>query len=166
MYQPGFESADTSVSACVPFYGVYDFTDRNGVYRNPGLMRLLESRVMKASRTEAADAYDRASPLSRVRADAPPFCIIHGDRDTLVPVDEARRFADALRAVSTSSVSYAEIRGAQHAFELFPSLRTTFVIHGVERFLAHCYSRYLAGAAGKSQDAPPNLAEPEARMAG
>src|SRR5690349_8356251 len=23
-FQPGFEDADTSVSACVPFYGVYD----------------------------------------------------------------------------------------------------------------------------------------------
>src|SRR5262249_18442020 len=27
-YQPGFEHVDTSVRACVAFYGVYDFTDR------------------------------------------------------------------------------------------------------------------------------------------
>lgn len=152
-YQPGFESADTSVSACVPFYGVYDFTDRNRVYRNPGLAEVLESRVMKASRAEAPEAYEKASPLSRVQAAAPPFFIIHGDMDTLVPVDEARRFADALRRQSTSPVVYAEISGAQHAFEIFPSLRTTFVIHGVERFLAHCYSKYLAKA--------PRSAQPE-----
>jgi hypothetical protein len=37
---------------------------------------------------------------------------------------------------------YAEIPGAQHAFEIFPSLRSTFVIQGVERFLAWVYSRY------------------------
>lgn len=147
-YQPGFESADTSISACVPFYGVYDFTDRHGVYRNPGLERLLESRVMKASRAEAPQAYEKASPLSRVHVDAPPFFIIHGDLDTLVPVEEARHFAAALRRLSLNPVVYAEIRGAQHAFEIFPSLRTTFVIHGVERFLAYWYSRYLTKATG------------------
>ena len=27
-YQPGFEHADTSVQAAVPFYGIYDFTNR------------------------------------------------------------------------------------------------------------------------------------------
>jgi len=29
-FQPGFESVDTSVHACVPFYGVFDFLDRAG----------------------------------------------------------------------------------------------------------------------------------------
>ena len=30
-YQPGFEAVDTTVQACVPFYGVYDFTNRDGI---------------------------------------------------------------------------------------------------------------------------------------
>jgi acetyl esterase/lipase len=163
-YQPGFESADTSVSACVPFYGVYDFTNRHGIYRNPGLAQLLEARVMKASLKENPEAYEKASPMSRVHQAAPPFFIIHGDLDTLVPVDEARRFAAALRELSQSTTVYAEIRGAQHAFEIFPSLRTTFVIHGVERFLAYCYSDYLKGVAAaaamgiaehQEQESPP-----------
>ena len=82
--------------------------------------------------------------MSRVHADAPPFFVIHGDRDTLVPVAEARRFTrDAPRGRSACRSSYAEIPGAQHAFEIFPSLRTTFVVHGVERFLAWLYSAYL-----------------------
>jgi acetyl esterase/lipase len=164
-YQPGFETADTSVNACVPFYGVYDFTDRNSIYRNRGLMRLLELRVMKASRTEALEAYHKASPFSRVRADAPPFFIVHGDLDTLVPVDEARRFAAELRQLSTNPVVYAEISGAQHAFEIFPSLRTTFVVHGVERFLAYCYSRYLKAMSKDAAVAPAEVAAGE-RLAG
>jgi acetyl esterase/lipase len=81
--------------------------------------------------------------MSRVHAGAPPFFVVHGDRDTLVPVAEARRFTEALRGAITAPVAYAEIPGAQHAFELFPSLRTTFVVHGVERFLAWLYSAYL-----------------------
>jgi acetyl esterase/lipase len=142
-YQPGFEHVDTSVAGCVAFYGVYDFTDRHGHYRNPGLGRLLERYVMKQRLRHAREAFEKASPMSRVHEAAPPFFIVHGDRDTLVPVEEARRFSETLRAAVKAPVAYAEIPGAQHAFEIFPSLRTTFVIHGVERFLAWVYSRYL-----------------------
>ena len=35
-FQPGFESVDTSVAAAVPFYGIYDFTDRGGLRERPG----------------------------------------------------------------------------------------------------------------------------------
>ncbi len=150
LLQPGFENIDTSVRACVPFYGVYDFTDRHNVYRHRGLAELLEKRVMKAALHEAQEAYDQASPMSRVHADAPPFFVIHGDKDTLVPVAEARNFYSDLRKLSSQPVAYAEIPGAQHAFEIFPSLRTTFVVHGVERFLGYVYSRYLEGRAPAS----------------
>jgi acetyl esterase/lipase len=153
-YQPGFEDVDTAVRACVAFYGVYDFTDRHGVWPHGGLRRLLERHVMSAPLATARDAWDRASPMSRVRGDAPPFFVVHGDRDTLVPIEEARRFARMLREAGASPVVFAEIPGAQHAFEIFPSLRSTFVIHGVERFLAHVYSAYLR-AGGVGAAAPP-----------
>lgn len=143
-YQPGFEDVDTSVDCCVPFYGVYDFTDRYGYWPNSGLKELLESYVMKGSVQEKPELYEQASPLSIVHEAAPPFFIIHGDRDTLVPVDEARAFRGALRQVSHKPVAYAEVPGAQHAFEIFPSLRTKLVLLGVERFLYSVYAEYLA----------------------
>lgn len=143
-YQPGFEQVDTAVRACVSFYGVYDFTDRHGIWPHAGLAHLLERQVMKVPRATHPEAYAKASPMSRVHRDAPPFFVVHGDRDTLVPVEEARQFAADLRRVSAGPVVYAEIPGAQHAFEIFPSVRTTFVVHGVERFLAWVYSRHLA----------------------
>jgi acetyl esterase/lipase len=142
-YQPGFEEIDTSVQGCVAFYGVYDFTDRRGFWPHKGLARLLERTVMKVPLLEARDAYEKASPLSRVHTHAPPFFVIHGDADSLVPVRQARHFAEALREATTAPVAYAEIPGAQHAFEIFPSLRTSFVVHGVERFLAVLYAEYL-----------------------
>jgi len=142
-YQPGFEATDTAVHGCVAFYGVYDFTDRYRLHPHDGLAQLLERQVMKAARHEAAEAYEKASPMSRVHAQAPPFFVIHGDLDTLVPVGEARHFVELLRKASGNPAVYAEIPGAQHAFELFPSLRTTFVVHGVERFLAYVYSQHL-----------------------
>ncbi len=38
-------------------------------------------------------------------------------------------------------VLYGEMQGAQHAFEIFPSVRTARVIEGVERFLSTLWAR-------------------------
>ncbi|MBI2962435.1 MAG: prolyl oligopeptidase family serine peptidase [Deltaproteobacteria bacterium] len=81
--------------------------------------------------------------MSRIHAAAPPFLIVHGDQDTVVPVAEARRFAADLRAETRAPVAYAELGGAQHAFDLFPSLRGELVLAGVERFVAVLYGEYL-----------------------
>ena len=152
-YQPGFERVDTRVEGCIAFYGVYDFTNRHGQYPNRGLAQLLERHVMKAAITEAPEAYDRASPLSRVHEDAPPFFVIHGDRDTLVPVADARHFVEALRSKVRAPVLYAEIPGAQHAFEIFPSLRTALVLQGVGRFAAWLRARARAEGSGSASAA-------------
>lgn len=153
-YQPGFEDVDTRVEGCVAFYGVYDFVDEARNWPHGGLHDLLQKHVMKTSVATDRSGWERASPIYRISSDAPPFLVIHGDRDTMVPVSEAKRFADALRAHTPGPVVYVEIPGAQHAFEIFPSLRTTFVIHGVEHFLAYLVSRRRA------------LQKPAARAAG
>jgi acetyl esterase/lipase len=139
--QPGFEDADTSVAAAVPFYGLYDLTDQAGV-QYPELREwVFERYVLKARYADAPERFVAASPIHQVRPDAPPFLVIHGDRDTLVPVEEARAFVRELRAVSTSPVVYAELAGAEHAFDIGPSLRTARVVETIERFLATIKTR-------------------------
>lgn len=141
-YQPGFEDADTSVAAAVPFYGIYDFTKDGQFGIDPEIYRrFLEPLVFQAFYEEEPERFREASPLHHVHPDAPPFLIVHGDKDTLAPVADARTFAERLRAVSTSPVLYAEMKGAQHAFEVFPSARTAKVIEGVERFLSTLWER-------------------------
>jgi acetyl esterase/lipase len=139
-WQPGFEDADTRVQGCIPFYGVYDLSGRHGLKPNGALLEVLESWVIKKRYHEATEVYEQGSPLERVHAGAPPFLIIHGDRDGLCPVAEAQLFAQRLAAVSESPVAYAEIPGAQHAFDIFRSLRSELVMYGVERFLAYLQS--------------------------
>ena len=134
-YQPGFEEADTTVQAAVPIYGVYDFTSRLGTNRLPFWYRRLEQRIMKAFRDEEPEKFRAASPIDRIGPNAPPFFIVHGDRDTLAPVEEARYFADKLREVSEAPVIYAELAGAQHAFDLFCSPRTAHMLVAVLKFL-------------------------------
>jgi acetyl esterase/lipase len=144
-YQPGFEDADTSIQGAVPFYGLYDFADRNGYFR-PGVVNGFLGRVvLKATLEDEPEKFAAASPIDQVRPDAPPFLVVHGSLDTLVPVGFARDFVAALRAVSEAPVLYLEARGAQHAFEIFPSIRTTYVIRAVDQFLDALYCAYRQG---------------------
>ena len=134
-YQPGFEDVDTSVRAAVPFYGVYDFTNRNGTWPKLSISMFFERVVMNARLADAPELFAKASPMDCVRPDAPPFLVIHGSLDTLAPVEDAREFVRLLQAVSEAPVVYLEMTGAEHAFDVFPSYRTARVIEGVERFL-------------------------------
>jgi acetyl esterase/lipase len=144
-YQPGFEDVDTTMMAAVPFYGVYDMTNRHGRWNKTTVDRFFGPWVIGKKFAEDPDAFRKASPMDLVRADAPPFFVIHGSHDTLVPVEDARGFVELLRAVSQSPVLYAEMKGAEHAFEIFPSFRTARVIEGVERFLHSVHQQYLRG---------------------
>lgn len=134
-FQPGFEEADTSVAAAVPFYGVYDFTNRHGTSRDD-IVPFLERKVFKSALVEDRARWEQASPVNHVNGDAPPFFVLHGTNDSLVPVEQARTFVDELRKASHRPVAYAELPMAQHAFDVFPSVRTHHTIHAVERFLA------------------------------
>lgn len=133
--QPGFETADTSVQACVPFYGVYD------VAGDPDLRALLARYVLKSDPHEDPQRWGTFTPMRQLHADAPPFLVAHGARDTLTSPPEARAFAAALDEISHAPVGYAELPGAQHAFDVFPSLRTANALRGVARFLAVTHAR-------------------------
>jgi acetyl esterase/lipase len=134
-YQPGFERADTRVAAAVPFYGVYDLLDRNGLRgRNP-YAPFLAQRVFKCEPSANPELWENASPLARIHADAPPFLVIHGTHDSLVYVEEAHVFVRALREKSRNLVVYLEIPGAQHAFDIFHSVRSAHAVHAVTAFL-------------------------------
>ena len=109
-FQPGFERVDTSITAAISLYGYYG--------------------------SVAADARRPSSPLEYVRPDAPPFFVTHGDQDTVVLVEDARRFVELLRSTSSQPVVYAELPGAQHTFDLFHSIRFETVVDGIEAFTA------------------------------
>jgi acetyl esterase/lipase len=111
--------------------------------------------VFKVPIAEAEDRYRAASPTHRVHADAPPFLVLHGDRDTLVPVGDARTFVRELRAVSPEPVVYAELAGAEHAFDILPSLRTARVVETIERFLAAVRAGTATEEAAEAQLARP-----------
>jgi acetyl esterase/lipase len=151
-FQPGFEERDTAVQACVPFYGVMDLTGSpEGSARfGPGLLKMLEKEVMKTRESEHPEVFRDASPTCRVHAGAPPFFVLQGVNDTLVPVETARLFVDRLRAVSRQPVAYAELPLAQHAFDVLASLRCQATTSAVGDFLEGARAVAPAGRTGAS----------------
>jgi acetyl esterase/lipase len=112
-FQPGFQRADTSVAGAICLYGYYG---------------------------PVASGEPPSSPLAYVSTEAPPCFVAHGDQDTLVVVEDARRFARQLRATSASPVVYAELPGAQHGFDVFRSRRLETVVDAIEAFAARVTS--------------------------
>jgi acetyl esterase/lipase len=133
-WQPGFETADTSVVAAVPIYGRYDWFSREGTGR-PEFIAVLQRFIVKARFRTNRQLYLDASPITKVRPDAPPFFVLHGEDDSIIPVQEGRDFVEALSQKSDNPVVYAEIPHAQHAFDFFGSPHGHYTATAVARFL-------------------------------
>lgn len=112
--QPGFEDADTSVSGAIGLYGYYGNLNY-GSLRPQGPFS--------------------SSPRELVHPGAPPFLVIHGERDTVVGVRNAMNFSADLEAAG-NTVAFAELPGAQHTFDLLRSIRTENAIDAIEDFAA------------------------------
>lgn len=133
-FQPDLPDADTTVDAVVSIYGRYDWEDRSSEER-ARFMAFLERVVVRRRQSTAPEIFRAASPLARVHSDAPPILVIHGEKDTVIPIAQARQFVAALRAVSSAAVAYAELPGAQHGFDLIDNRRTMSTADAVANFL-------------------------------
>ena len=136
-FQPGFENADTAVQGCVSIYGVLEMTgDKESSGRHgDAMLHLLERQVMKTTLANERAKFEGASPLHRVTPSAPPFLVLQGRNDTLVPVEVARQFVRRYRATATARCAYVELPFAQHAFDIFSSPRCTATTAGVVAFV-------------------------------
>jgi acetyl esterase/lipase len=128
------EGSDTSVDAVVGIYGRYDWEDRSTTERDR-FVDFLERVVVKRRIARHPEVFRDASPIARVHSNAPPFLVIHGRRDSVIPVEQARSFVDRLRAVSHSLVGYIELPGAGHGFDLLDGARSGPMAHAAALFL-------------------------------
>ena len=85
------------------------------------------------------------------RGDLPPILVVHGEKDMMVPAAAARALPEQVRAVSGHAVSYAELPGAYHDFDLYESIRSAAVSTAAEQFAA----RVSAFVEDPATPAPP-----------
>jgi acetyl esterase/lipase len=136
------DDADTSVDAVVGIYGRYDWQDRSTPTRQ-NFQRFLERVVVRRKQSRHPEVFAAASPMARIHGEAPPFLLIHGEQDSIIPVGEARAFHDALRAVSREQVHYVEIPRAGHAFDLVNTAHAERCADETARFLESVRERHV-----------------------
>jgi len=139
--QPGFEDADTTVQAAAPYYGVYDLTDVKKMHEM--MLPFLEHFVMQARYTDQPALFESASPISHAHRQAPPFFVLHGENDSVIPSVQAQAFCTALRDAGAPTVCYAELPNAHHAFDMFATVRSRLAADAVADFFGVVYGRYL-----------------------
>ena len=136
LLQPGFEQVDASVQACIPLYGVHDMLNESG----EPLWAYLATRVMKSTPETDAEAWRRASPVRAVTANRPPFFVVHGAMDTLVPADQSARLVGALRAAGGPDVGHLVVPWANHGFDFFAGPRGRITAEVMATVLDYIYT--------------------------
>lgn len=128
------EGSDTAVDAVVGIYGRYDWEDRSTPERDR-FVDFLERVVVNKRQSRHGDLFRKASPIARIHPKAPPFLVVHGSGDSVIPVEQARGFVERLRGVSRSAVGYVELPGAGHGFDMIDGARTGSVATAIGLFL-------------------------------
>lgn len=106
----GWTNESSRVQAVVDMFGPADLL--YGVQHNE-TWSLLASEVFGSKTSE--EILRRASPVNYVAPDDPPFLLLHGERDSLVPLVQSELLAAALRKAGVP-VEFIIVKHAGHCF--------------------------------------------------
>ena len=163
-WQEGFEGVDTAVQGVLAMYPVVDLTNRHGIRQQNRMDSFITRRIVQQTRDAVPHVFEDGSPIAwihreGVAAAAPPFCIVQGTHDSLVWVEEVRRFVAEFSPLTSHPLVYAELLGAQHAFEIFHSPRTSHFLNAAAVWLEWVRARQShrdAPTGVTAEDAKPN----------
>src|SRR5688572_2270917 len=107
------------VQAVVDFFGPTDFTQMSK-HSAPDSMNhdapdSPESLLIGGAVQKNKDKAAKANPITYVSKDDPPFLIMHGDQDNLVPYQQSELLRDALKKAGVPA-TFKIIEGAGHGF--------------------------------------------------
>jgi acetyl esterase/lipase len=109
----GHLDQSSRVQAVVNFAGPTDLTDET--LHTPEVLKENLIPLMGGSPAECSDLYRKASPMHYSPRTPPPFLLIHGSADRVVPVRQAHAFADKLKRCG-ASVHVVELEGEGHTW--------------------------------------------------
>ncbi|MBN1646584.1 MAG: alpha/beta hydrolase [Spirochaetales bacterium] len=105
------------VQAAVDYYGPTDFLQMDGQRLPRGMVHdhpdSPESRLIGGAIQAHKDLAARANPINYITSDAPPFLIVHGDCDPLVPWQQSAILNNALAAHGVP-VTFYKVTGEGH----------------------------------------------------
>jgi acetyl esterase/lipase len=105
------------VNCVVDMFGPADLTRNFPNHNREGLdVQALLERFMGGPQPGRETLYREASPLYQIDSKTVPFLIFHGSADELVPVEQSRLLAEALKTAGVT-VEYVEFEGEGHGFK-------------------------------------------------
>ncbi|MBN8417825.1 MAG: alpha/beta hydrolase [Verrucomicrobia bacterium] len=119
------------IRAVCALYPATDIIDLGRLYAKPGKLSLID-KLLGGPIEEKLDLAADASPIDHVSPSLPPFLIIHGDRDRVVPLQQSERLFFALADVGVES-QFMVVSDKGHWFRLnneqFAEVSLFFQIH-------------------------------------
>jgi acetyl esterase/lipase len=94
---------------CVPFNAIFGLTDCHADPRSP------ESLLLGCAIASCPDRVARANPINYVDSHDPPFMILHGQQDLLVPYHQSTLLYHALRR-ACADATFFTLPDAPHGF--------------------------------------------------
>jgi acetyl esterase/lipase len=105
----------SKVQAVVDWYGPSDFTTMRAINSEEGNLDASPEYLLAGTNMKGDPEVLRGmSPVNFVTANTPPFLILHGNADTIVPFSQSEQLYEALEAKNVYAELY-EIEGASHA---------------------------------------------------
>ncbi len=123
-WEQGLPAVSSRVQAVIDWYGRADLTR---VSTDPTLADSPSALLLGGCGKEVAELAKKASPILHVSKDDPPFLIMHGTMDSLVPLRQSQAFAGALKEAGVDS-HLVILEGAGHGGEEFLSSEKVRVI--------------------------------------
>jgi len=124
------ENPTTRVAATVVFYGPTDmekFFLRDAAALPAGHKSPGEAYMgVTADTPEARQLLREASPIDHVRPGLPPFLLLHGDKDPLVPIAQTVAFEQKLRAAGVPC-EFIIVKGGMHGMKKWDALNSDYV---------------------------------------
>ncbi len=124
--EEGNPTFSSSVQCVCDFYGPTDFLTINAQVGEtdqvrPDAPNSLVSKLLGGPAPDNKEKAKLASPITFVSKSAPPFLILHGDKDPLVPLAQSEELRDALQKAGVE-VELDVIKGAGHGFPRHPEI--------------------------------------------
>ncbi len=118
--------ASSRVQAVCDFFGPTDFLQMDSHAKAGARIRhnaddSPEAKLIGGPVQQNKDKVASANPITHVTPDDPPFLIVHGDEDPLVPIHQSQLLADALRQAKVD-VTFHKVPGAGHGFGRRPEV--------------------------------------------
>ena len=101
---------DSSVQCVVDQFGPTELLTMGGTHDNPDSP---EADLIGGPVQEHQDLARQASPITYVKPNLPPFLVIHGDQDGVVPFNQSERLAAALKQAEVDC-TFIVVQGAGH----------------------------------------------------